>query len=307
MNIDKLAKTKMPILIQGESGTGKTRLARLIHGKSHQNQAIYMQLNVASLTEELFKSELFGHIKGSFTGAISDKIGFCESTVDGTLFLDEIGELSLSQQASLLTLIDEGYFYKVGSTKKITFRGRLIFATNKDLAREVEEKRFRSDLYYRLRFCLVELEPLRDKIDKDKIIIEMINQLKLEQDNFQMTFSSCCLDKLSQYFWPGNYRELKNTINYLLMLGQMKVTKDDIPSWILSKENGAKDYVVYKDALADFEQTFLKKNLKRYQGKINHTALKTGINKVTLISKLKKYDINRKLYINSGYRQADGF
>lgn len=307
MKIKQLACTNMPVLIQGDTGTGKSYLAKKIHNQSNRSLKPFKQVNIASLTDSLFESEIFGHVKGSFSGAQWDKIGFCESVKDGTLFLDEIGELSLSQQASLLTLIDEGLFYKVGDTKEKRFNGRLIFATNKNLQKLVSLGEFREDLFYRLRLCVVNLPSLKDSLNIDQIIIEEFNQLKVIHNIYNKRLNSEVIEVLSSYNWPGNYRELKNTLVYLLHAESEIITINDMPSWVCEKSYESFDSIIFKDALAHFEEKFLINCLKKFNGKINLTSEQTGINKVTLISKLKKYDINRKLYINYANRQANGF
>ena len=308
MNLKIIASSKKPVLIEGETGVGKSRLAKRIFEQSAQSKYKFCQVNIAALTSELFESELFGHVKGAFTGAFEDKRGFCESVGSGVLFLDEIGELSLKKQASLLTLIDENIFYRVGSTQRITFRGKLIFATNKNLALMVEQGEFRRDLYYRLRFFHIVLPALRDKAELRELIWDEFQALKVKRKNYDVIIDQSALESLYEYSWPGNYRELMNTLEYFFELGKRKISRDDIPSWITLKSSKSNQLSGdFKEAWAKFEKDFLITHLKKYNGKINLTSFKTGINKVTLISKLKKYDINRKDYTMNEYGQVNGF
>lgn len=300
-----------PILITGDTGTGKSRMAKKIHNCSKQADHLFVQVNVAALNENLFESEVFGHCKGSFTNAHAAKRGFCEAVGAGSLFLDEIGELSLQKQASLLKLIDERVYYPVGSSEEKKFMGRLIFATNKNLEKMVAEKSFREDLYFRIRYISYELEPIRiDRRELAQSIWHEINNKKLEWNNYGIRFSCELIESLKLYDWPGNYRELKNTIDYFFHLNKQELDLGDLPYWIKRKESFElnSNRSNFKSALAGFEREFLRYELKKNYGKINKTALVTGINKVTLISKLKKYGIDRRQYkFNENGRIAHGF
>lgn len=310
MDLQRMASSNQPVLILGETGTGKSFLAREIHKKSKQNQNKYIHLNIASLNKNLFESELFGHIKGAFTGALTSKKGFCEDVGFGSLFIDEIGELSLEQQSKLLTLIDEKKYFQVGSCIERKFNGRLIFATNRDLKKMVSDGSFREDLYFRLRFFEVELDSLRDKHNLFQIIIDEINTTKIRYNNMRVLFPVTVLNKLFEYSWPGNRRELKNTVEYLFMLDKPRLDVDDVPSWIRSENRNMinKSESSYHLALESFEKAFFKRILAKHEGKINVTAQVAGISKVTLISKLKKYGINRRLYKNlNKVELANGF
>lgn len=298
MKLEQLQKTKMPILILGETGTGKTRLAKSI-SKSAQR---FIHLNISTLNSSLFESELFGHVKGAFTGSTHKRIGFCEEVGDGILFLDEIGELDLELQSKILTLIDEGIYYPVGSSTPNKFLGKLIVATNKDLVNLVERGLFRKDLYYRLRFIEVRKQPLRKDPNKNQIIIEFINNLKIKKKK-NLTFDSQTLDYLFHYQWPGNYRELKNTLEFVFDMCEGRVSVNELPHWIVKpqgNEIGAscKLDLKYQYALEDFERRYLNHLLITHHGRINVSAQVAGISKVTLISKLKKYGINRVNFKN---------
>jgi DNA-binding NtrC family response regulator len=298
MNIDKIANTNRPILITGETGVGKTAYAKKIHKLSGRHN--FVQLNITSLSSSLFESELFGHVKGAFTGAIGAKQGFCESVGSGTLFIDEIGELSLALQVKLLTLIDEGIYYQVGSCEQKKFRGRLVFATNKNLEDLIEKELFREDLYYRLRYFVLDLLPIRKKKDVFKIILNSIQEKNLKTTNRKMILSPEAIERLTSYDWPGNYRELNNTIDYLDILDKHRIGPEDLPGWIVQQSVRVNEVqsILYYDALARFEREYFNKILKLFEGKINLTTENIGLSKVTLISKLKKYDIDRRVYKN---------
>lgn len=288
-----------PILITGESGTGKSMLASNIHLKSNLKERPFVKVNLASLSENLFESELFGHKKGSFTGANSDKVGILESARNGTVFMDEIGELDLSKQVKLLHLLDDGVFYRVGSSTPLCFKGRFIFATNKSLERMVDEGSFRQDLYFRIRFCAIELKPLRLKatLELKREIWDVINDLRVKRNSFKTKFQSTLIERLSEYQWPGNYRELANTIEYLFELGHSELEVHHLPDWIKHQEDSiSKNDKNYYMALEEFERKYLEKVMYFFGGQINKTAKEIGLSKVTLISKLKKYDIDRRLY-----------
>tara|TARA_Y100000385_G_C13004873_1_gene598964 strand:- start:312 stop:1229 length:918 start_codon:yes stop_codon:yes gene_type:complete len=292
-----LKKERLPfveesVLLLGESGVGKSSLAKWIHENSKRAKEEFIQVNVASLSEQLFESEMFGHKKGSFTGAHTDKIGFCEKIGNGTLFLDEIGDLSLELQKKLLTLVDEKVFYSVGSTLKKIFRGQIIFATHKNLQKLVTRGKFREDLYYRICTFPFYMKPLRENPEKERIILNEFNSERIVQKKYQLKMTSSVRKFLFEYNFPGNFRELKQIIKYLVFVAENDVEILHFPHWVNVNKSQKSSSDDYYDALAYFERGFLVDKLKKYQGKINQTALKINISKVTLISKIKKYDIN---------------
>jgi Nif-specific regulatory protein len=295
----KVIGGNQPVLITGATGTGKSVFAKKIHGNSQQAGGPFIHVNIAAISEHLFESEIFGHCKGAFTNAFTAKAGFCATAGTGTLFLDEIGELSLQKQASLLSLIDERHYYPVGTSEKKHFLGSLIFETNKNHEQMVASGKFREHLYFRIRYLSYKLDPIAgNRLDLGHKIWAEINQKKVECNSFNIRFSSDLIESLKSYSWPGNYRELKNTIDYFFHLGVEQLEAKHLPYWIKtagSPKPGNRQSV-FRQALETFEMEFLRRELKRNQGKINQTALLTGINKVTLISKLKKYGIDRREY-----------
>lgn len=300
----KLLNVSSPILITGATGTGKSKMARRIFELSSIHQDKFLTLHLASLKEELFESELFGHKKGAFTGAVENKNGYLADTGKGTLFLDEIGELSLEAQKKLLYLLEEKKYTPVGSTSAHSFEGRLIMATNKDLKKMVEAGTFREDLYFRLNVFLLELVPLAS--NREKLQREIEKGFELAKNNFQRE----CLrlsDELFQILlnaeWKGNYRELKNCLEYIVVMSDKPlVEKDSLPHWFASEKaisnvHSKEGFIShfpgdFTEALEIFESWYLMAQLKKHEGKINETARLLGISKTTLISKAKKYGID---------------
>jgi Nif-specific regulatory protein len=289
-----LTKIKENILLTGETGVGKSFLAKWIHENSERNKNRYFQINIASLNSQLFESELFGHKKGSFTGALSDKQGFCERVGYGTLFIDEIGELDPEQQKKILTLVEERIYYPVGSQDPKVFRGVLIFATNKDLVFEVNKGKFREDLYYRIRSYMYELEPLNNCSEKYLKIIEELNNCKFKHNKTNLIATSKLINFLKTYHYPGNYRELRQIVDYIVFMASDTACVNHLPGWITKNETESINNDCFYEAQGKFEKKFLTRKLSKFQGRINYTSEMINLSKVTLISKIKKYDINIK-------------
>jgi DNA-binding NtrC family response regulator len=296
--VGKLLNIGEPILISGETGTGKSRCAKIIYERSSINKEKFLTLHLASIKEDLIESELFGHKKGAFTGAIENKNGYFKEVNTGTLFLDEIGELTLEAQKKLLFILEEKLFVPVGAVTPIEFNGRLLFATNRNLAEMVKEGKFREDLYYRLMIFQVQLPPLREnKIELKMLIQEYFNNFKKKYLKNTLTLSYELTNFLESYHWHGNTRELKNCLEYLTALSddsELKVR--DLPLWIRQNKNeqiNAEESVGdYSSAMANFEEKYLREMFIKYDGKVNETARKIKISKVNLINKAKKYQIN---------------
>ncbi|MEI6866228.1 sigma-54 dependent transcriptional regulator [Flavicella sp.] len=227
--IEKVAATDARILITGPNGTGKELVAHWLHEKSDRCNAPLIEVNCAAIPSELIESELFGHVKGSFTGANKDRSGKFEAANNGTLFLDEIGDMSLSAQAKVLRVLQEGRISKVGSDKNIKVNIRVVSATNKDLKKEIQEGRFREDLYHRLAVILIEVPALNDRREDIPLLVNYFSkQLSSEQGVPIKLFSDNAVDLLKSYDWTGNIRELRNVIERLMILGEKEVSEKDV-------------------------------------------------------------------------------
>jgi DNA-binding NtrC family response regulator len=226
----QVASAPSPVLIEGESGTGKGVLAKLIHNRSPRARAPFVDLNCAGLSKELLESELFGHERGAFTNAMNTKQGLFEIAGDGTLFLDEIGEMDITVQARLLKAIEDKRFRRVGGIRDLSANFRLIAATNRDLGEEVKQNRFRADLYYRLNVVRIRMPQLRDRLEDLPILVEvMLRPLAKDIGRPVPTISPRALKKLESYHWPGNVRELRNVLERaLLTLAGKEIHSEDL-------------------------------------------------------------------------------
>jgi len=227
--IDKVAPTDARVLITGANGTGKELVAHWLHEKSTRFKAPLVEVNCAAIPSELIESELFGHIKGSFTGAHKDRAGKFESANGGTIFLDEIGDMSLSAQAKVLRALQENKISRVGSDKDIKVNVRLIAATNKNLKKEIAEGRFREDLYHRVGVILIDVPSLNKRLEDIPLLVEHFSKkITEEQGIAPKTFSDKAIEKLKTYNWTGNIRELRNVVERLIILGGAEISVEDI-------------------------------------------------------------------------------
>ena len=227
--IEKVAATNARVLITGPNGTGKELVAHWLHEKSDRSKSSLIEVNCAAIPSELIESELFGHVKGSFTGANKDRAGKFEAANNGTIFLDEIGDMSLSAQAKVLRALQENKIQRVGSDRDIKVNVRIIAATNKDLKKEIKEGRFREDLYHRLAVILIKVPALKDRIEDIPLLINYFTKkIALDQGVAQKEFLPEAIDLLKDYEWTGNIRELRNVVERLLILGENKVSKNDV-------------------------------------------------------------------------------
>jgi len=290
----KVANAKTSTLIVGESGTGKELLARLIHRGGNRKDGPLVVLNCAALPETLLEVELFGHEKGAYTGAIDRKIGKFEFADKGTIFLDEIGEMSPGMQAKLLRVLQEGVFYRVGGNRPIYVDVRVIAATNKNIAYEISEGRFREDLYYRLNVVQIHMPALRDRKEDIPIISEHFLEIfRKESGLSKVSISKQAIKKMIAYHWPGNVRELRNALERAVVLGNGKeVLPDDLP--ILNsqpKYSGLQIGLSLREALDTFKKEFIKINLKHSNGSRSRAAKVMGIQRTYLSSLISKYDL----------------
>nr|WP_298994082.1 sigma-54 dependent transcriptional regulator [uncultured Polaribacter sp.] len=227
--IEKVAATDARVLITGPNGTGKELVAHWLHEKSERAKAQMIEVNCAAIPSELIESELFGHVKGSFTGANKDRAGKFEAANGGTIFLDEIGDMSLSAQAKVLRALQENKISRVGSDKDIKVNVRVVAATNKDLNKEIEEGRFREDLYHRLAVILIKVPALNDRREDIPLLIDFFSKkISEEQGNPKKTFSDEAVQLLQKYDWTGNIRELRNVVERLIILGEKQISENDV-------------------------------------------------------------------------------
>ena len=227
--VDKVAKTEARVLITGPNGTGKELVAHQLHEKSERANFPLIEVNCAAIPSELIESELFGHVKGAFTSAIKDRAGKFEAADKGTLFLDEIGDMSLSAQAKVLRALQENVVTRVGADKDIKVDVRVIAATNKDLKKEIDEGRFREDLYHRLAVILIKVPGLNDRRDDIPLLIEHFTEkIAAEQGIPPKTFSNTAIKLLQDYDWTGNIRELRNIVERLIILSGNEISETDI-------------------------------------------------------------------------------
>lgn len=227
--IEKVAPTDARVLITGPNGTGKELVAHWLHQKSPRSAASFIEVNCAAIPSELIESELFGHVKGAFTSAVKDRAGKFEAANKGTIFLDEIGDMSLSAQAKVLRALQENKISRVGTDKDIKVDVRVLAATNKNLKKEIEDGKFREDLYHRLAVILIKVPPLNDRRDDIPILIDhFAKKIADEQGTVVKVFAKKAIDLLKGYDWTGNVRELRNVVERLIILGGTEVSEEDV-------------------------------------------------------------------------------
>ena len=230
--IDRVAPTDARVLITGSNGTGKEAVAHWIHEKSNRAAAPFVEVNCAAIPSELIESELFGHVKGSFTGAVKDKAGKFEQADGGTLFLDEIGDMSLAAQAKVLRALQENRITRIGSDKDVTVNVRVVAATNKNLREEIEKNNFREDLYHRLSVILIHVPTLNERIDDIPLLVDDFIKTCCEEQNFPVKkITDDALAELKKINWRGNIRELRNVIERLVILCGNEITADDVKNY----------------------------------------------------------------------------
>jgi len=291
---EQVAPTESTVLIQGESGTGKEVIARYIHELSARSEGLFLSLNCGALPESLLESELFGHVKGSFTGAVRDKQGLFAAARGGTFFLDEIGEMSPATQVKLLRVLQEREAIPVGGTEAIPLDVRVVAATNRDLEEDIKRGRFRTDLFYRLNVINIHLPPLRDRRDDIPIFVDaFLKRIAKEHGEETKSLATETLDAIMAYDWPGNVRELENALERAVVLvkgNQIPVTA--IPDKITERkaEPLVSEQVRANPTLDVIEQAYITWVLRAEGGNKTRAAEVLGIDPSTLYRKLSKYE-----------------
>jgi two-component system nitrogen regulation response regulator NtrX len=298
--VRRVAPTNARVLIMGENGSGKELIARKLHEVSKRASEPFIEVNCAAIPEDLIESELFGHEKGSFTGAVSQRIGKFELADGGTLFLDEVGDMSLSAQAKVLRVLQESVFERVGGTETKRVDVRVIAATNKDLLDEAGKGNFREDLYYRLNVVPIRIPPLRERRSDIMILTDFfLEEIAAELGIPEKKLSPEALEIMMDYSWPGNVRELRNLIERLcILVGSIEIEREDLPPLELTREEdilrdpfALKTYQEFKDFT---EREYLIKKLRENNGNVSRTARQLDMQRSNLYKKLEKFGIDTK-------------
>ena len=295
--ISYAAPTTGRILIYGESGTGKELVARALHARSLRASQVLIETNCAAIPEELIESELFGHVKGAFTGATQAKRGKFEQADNATLFLDEIGDMSLKTQSKVLRALEEQRFQAVGSETTISVDVRIIAATNKKLEAEIENGNFRADLFYRLNVIPFEIPPLRERLEDVPLLVEHFNhEFSVANNREPKQFTPAALERMQSYDWPGNVRELRNTIERVIIMRLDRIVEaDDLP--ILSGDAppaSSYNFDSYREASETYEREYIVRKLAETDGNVSRTAEIMGIDRSHLYRRMKSLGINSK-------------
>ncbi len=307
--LTKVSNSEATIMIQGDNGTGKEMVAKAIHFNSPRKDAVFIAVNCSAFNDNLLDSELFGHVKGAFTGAVKDKKGFFEVANGGTLFLDEIGDMSLSMQVKLLRVLQEGTFLPVGATQSKKVNVRVLAATNKPLKEMIQKGEFREDLYYRINVINVAIPPLRERREDIPLLMDFFLEKKCaEMGHALKQWGKKTLEKMMDHAWPGNVRELQNEVERLVVLaGDEKVINPDLLSpTILESSGGSSSPVTggslkgintrstLRKALEEVESYMIKEGLKRCNFNKSRLSKELGISRASLIMKVDKYGLDKR-------------
>ncbi|MFO7890111.1 MAG: sigma-54 dependent transcriptional regulator [bacterium] len=296
--VSKVAPMDSSVLISGESGTGKELIAHAIHINSKRKNRSFVTINCGAIPEHLQESELFGHIRGSFTGAVRDKVGLFQEANGGTLFLDEIGETALSTQVKLLRFLQDGEIRRVGDNESIMINVRLLVATNKNLEEEIEKDTFREDLFYRINVIPIHMPPLRERKDDVPLLVNHFLEKFKKKTNKKMDgVSSDAMKLLTGHNWPGNVRELENVIERAVILSTHNViTPEDLPDSLYNKKDTLKSSSSFDEecTLEELNKKYILKILDNYSWNQKKASTILGISTTTLWRKLKSYGIEPK-------------
>ena len=292
--VNQVAANDSTCLINGESGTGKELIARELHQKSNRNEKPFIKVNCGALNDNLLESELFGHEKGAFTGAVKRKKGRFELADGGTLFLDEIGDISSTMQVKLLRVLQEGEFERVGGEETISVDVRIIAATNKNLEKMIYEEKFREDLYYRLSIIPLLIPPLRERKDDIPLLVEYFLKKFSGRISEPKQFEDNALEMLKTYSWPGNIRELRNLVERLSVISSEKIISSDLVNNQLNRNNNFTmnyDNLPLEEAVFNFEKNLVAQAMKKCDGVKNRAAKHLGISTSVLYYKLEKFGL----------------
>jgi two-component system, NtrC family, response regulator len=293
--IHKVAQTEMPVLITGETGTGKELTAQAIHERSQRKQSVFVPINCGAIPETLLESELFGHERGAFTGAVQQKKGRLEAAAGGTLFLDEVGDLVSCLQVKLLRFLQEGTFERVGGQATLHVDARVIAATNVDLKAAIEKNLFREDLYYRLGVMHIHLPPLRER-GEDTLLMAMLflKRAAASQCKPIQGYTPEALDAIRSYPWPGNVRELSNRVRRAVVMAEgLQITPHDLDLTCEALQDGGDSLDSLRAAHRRIEVELLVKAIGIHRGNLTRVARDLEVSRTTLYRKLRTYNLER--------------
>ena len=293
--IQKVAKTDANVLILGENGTGKELIARAIHRNSPRSQEVFVNVDVGAISATLFESELFGHVKGAFTDAKEDRPGRFEVASGGTIFLDEIGNLPLSLQSKLLTVLQNHQVTRVGSNKVIPVDARQIFATNMPLYQMVQENKFRQDLLYRINTIELQVPPLRDRVEDVPLLAEFFLQYYNKKYHRSIrSLSPSALNRMQKYHWPGNVRELQHILERAVIMNKGQVLNSEdlfLNTRATQEQDDQQNLTISNFNLEHVEKMMIQKVLKKHHGSVTHAASELGLTRTSLYRRMEKYGL----------------